>query len=417
VSDTSIEARLAAGGLPPLPRRVWAEIDEEALAGNVAAVRELIGPRVELNAVIKADAYGHGLIPVGRVFEQAGADRLCVASIDEATALRGAGIALPILILFQIPPGDAARAARERFEIVAADHATTLTSLDAWASNRSPDDGDLLVHLEVETGLTRGGFKPRDVAPVAQVIASTPGVRLAGLWSHLARSEDFAATEAQVARFEAASQALRDAGLSVPPRHLAATGGLFAGQVSHYEGVRIGLGLYGLTPDGFPVGQSARSAVGRLQPAMAVKCRALRVESFPAGTPVSYGGLWTTSRQSRIATLPIGYGDGWTRAYSPLAGALVRGQRVALVGSVAMDAVMADVTDVADVDTEDEFVLIGAQEGREIVTNELARVRTTIPWEVVTSMAYRLPRVYHAGPVLKGLRTLAGEARVGSSVG
>jgi alanine racemase len=148
---------------------------------------------------------------------------------------------------------------------------------------------------------------------------------------------------------------------------------------------------------------------------MAVKCRPVRVEDFPKGTPVSYGGLWTAQRESRIATLPIGYGDGWVRAYSPLAGALVRGVKVPLVGSIAMDAVMADVTDVGDVGLDDEFVLIGAQAGSEIVTNELARVRTTIPWEVVTSMAYRLPRVYHAGPVLMGLRTLAGEARVGST--
>jgi alanine racemase len=411
MSGASMDARLAAAGLPSLPRRVWAEIDESALAGNLAAVRELIGPRVELDAVIKADAYGHGLVPVGRVFEQAGADRLCVAGIAEATALRGAGIALPILILFPIPAGDAARAARSRFEIVAADRSATLATLEGWAQQRAPGDPDLLVHLEVETGLTRGGFRLDDVASIAMRIAATPGVRLAGLWSHLARSDDRHTTGAQVAAFERASEAVRAVGLPLPPRHLAATGGVFAGQVELYEAVRVGLGLYGLMPDDFPVGQSAKSAFARLRPAMAVKCRPLRVETFPAGTPVSYGGLWTAERPSRIATLPIGYGDGWARAYSPLAGALVRGQKVPLVGSVAMDAVMADVTDVGDVSTEEEFVLIGAQNGAAVVTNELARVRTTIPWEIVTSMAYRLPRVYHAGPVLKGLRTLAGEAR------
>jgi alanine racemase len=416
VSGPSIDERLAAAGLPPLPRRVWAEIDESALAGNLAAVRELIGPRVELNAVIKADAYGHGLVPVGRVFEQAGADRLCVASIDEATALRGAGIELPILILFPIPVGDVARAARSRFEIVAADGPTTAATIEAWAASQ-PAGRELRVHLEVETGLARGGFKPDDVAAIASRIVSAPAVRLAGLWSHLARSEDVAATDAQLAAFERATDALRGAGLAVPPRHLAATGGVFAAQVAHYEGVRVGLALYGLMPDHFPIGPTAQGATARLRAAMAVKCRALRFETFPAGTPVSYGGLWTTQRQSRIATLPIGYGDGWVRAYAPLAHALVRGVRVPLVGSVAMDAVLADVTDVPGAGPEDEFVLIGAQDGTEIVTSELARVRTTIPWEIVTSMAYRLPRVYHAGSVLKGLRTLAGEARVSSGGG
>jgi len=413
---TSIAERLAAAGLPPLPRRVWAEIDEEALAGNVAAVRELIGRSVELSAVVKADAYGHGLVPVGRVFEQAGADRLCVAGIDEATALRSAGISLPILILFPIPAAEVARAAAERFEIVASDASTTAASLAAWRETRPPGS-ELIVHLEVETGLARGGFKPDAVTDAARLITITPGVRLASLWSHLARSEDPLATDAQVAAFEAASNAIHDAGMEMPARHLSATGGLFAGRSPLYEGVRIGLGLYGLLPDGFPVGASQKSAVAKLRPAMAVKCRPVRVEDFPKGTPVSYGGLWTTPRESRIATLPIGYGDGWVRAYSPLAGVLVRGVKVPLVGSIAMDAVMADVTDVGDVGLDDEFVLIGVQEGSEIVTNELARLRTTIPWEIVTSMAYRLPRVYHAGPVLKGLRTLAGEARVGSSAG
>jgi alanine racemase len=414
--STSIDERLAAAGLPPLPRRVWAEIDEDALAGNLAAVRELIGPRVELSAVIKADAYGHGLVPAGRVFERAGADRLCVAGIDEATTLRSAGISLPIMILFPISAAEVARAAAERFEIVASDASTTAATLAAWRETR-PSGAELTVHLEVETGLARGGFKPGAAADAARLITTAPGVRLGTLWSHLARSEDPAATDAQVDLFEAASNAIRDAGMELPPRHLSATGGLFAGRAPLYEGVRIGLGLYGLMPDGFPVGSGQKSAVAKLRPAMAVKCRPVRVEDFPKGTPVSYGGLWTTDRPSRIATLPIGYGDGWVRAYSPGATALVRGVKVRLVGSIAMDAVMADVTEVGDVGLDDEVVLIGAQEGSEIVTNELARVRTTIPWEIVTSMAYRLPRVYHAGPVLKGLRTLAGEARVGSNGG
>jgi alanine racemase len=416
VTSPSIDERLAGAGLPALPRRVWAEIDESALAGNVAAVRELIGSGVELSAVVKADAYGHGLIPVGRVFEAAGADRLCVAGIDEAMTLRRAGISLPILILFPIPAADVARAAAERFDIVASDASTIAAALGAWRET-APPGTELSVHLEVETGLARGGFKPDAVADVARQLRAAPGVRLAGLWSHLARSEDPAATDAQVAAFEAASEAVQDAGVEPPPRHLCATGGLFAGRAPLYDGVRIGLALYGLLPDDFPVGASQRSAEAKLRPAMAVKCRPLRVETFAAGTPVSYGGLWTTPRESRIATLPIGYGDGWARAYSPSAGVLVRGMRAPLVGSIAMDAVMADVTDVGDVGLDDEFVLIGSQDGSEIVTNELARVRTTIPWEIVTSMAYRVPRVYHAGPVLMGLRTLAGEARVGSSAG
>jgi len=145
---------------------------------------------------------------------------------------------------------------------------------------------------------------------------------------------------------------------------------------------------------------------------MELKCMPLRVETFPRGTPVGYGGTWIAPRESVIATLPVGYGDGWARAYSPGAEALVKGRRVPLVGTVAMDAVMADVTEIEGVGLGDEFVLLGRQGSESITADELARLRNTIPWEVVTSMSFRLPRVYHADSVLMGIRTLGGEMRV-----
>lgn len=405
----SIDARLAAAGLPPLPRRAWLEIDEAALAGNLRAVRQLVGADVSVNAVVKADAYGHGLVPVARVFEQAGADRVCVASYDEALVLRRAGVQLPILVLFPIPVAEVARAAQERIEIVAAEHTTTLATLREWERTRATES--LHVHLEIETGLSRGGVKPEAVVATAREVVATPGARLAGIWSHLATPEEQSVTFAQDDAFERAVAALREAGIAVPPRHLAATGGLFTEWSASYEGIRPGLSLYGLLPTTLPVGERERAVVRQLRPAMAFKCRALRLETFPTGTPVGYGGRWVTPRESVIATLPVGYGDGWSRSSSPAAQALVRGTRVPLVGSVAMDAVMADVTGVDGVTLDDEFVLIGTQERETIDANEVARARNTIAWEVVTSAAYRLPRVYHADSVLKGLRTLAGETR------
>lgn len=410
---TSIDERLAAAGLPPLPRRVWAEIDEDALTNNVGVFRELVGPGVELSAVVKADAYGHGLLPVARVFTAAGVDRLCVASLDEALALRAAGIEADILVLFKIPPHGLADAARHSIHISVTDIGTV------EALERPIEDGEdpVMTEVEVDTGLTRGGFKPEVLATVLRrVRKSARALGPVAVWTHIASPEDDVATQAQVGAFERAIELARAAGEFVGMTgHAAATGALLTGRVPIYDGVRVGLGLYGLTPLDLPMAPDRRASAEKLRPAMAIKCLPIRVEDVAKGTPVSYGGLWKADRPSRIATLPIGYGDGWARAYSPLAGALVRGVKVPLVGSIAMDAVMADVTDVGDVGLDDEFVLIGAQGGSEIVTNELARVRTTIPWEIVTSMAYRLPRVYHAGPVLKGLRTLAGEARVGSN--
>jgi alanine racemase len=416
VSGTSIDERLAAAGLPPLPRRVWAEIDLDALRNNVDVFREVVGPSVELLAVVKADAYGHGLVPVARAFEVAGVDRLCVASLDEALALRAAGIESDILVLFAIPADGIAEAARNNIQISITDAGPLLSALD---QPPVPEFGPVKVDVEVETGLSRGGVKPEELATVlGRVRSSKRGLGPLGVWTHVATAEDEDATAAQVAKFEHAVELAHSAGQSVGlRRHMAATGGLLTGRVPHFEGVRIGLGLYGLLPLDLPIPAHLRPVADRLRPAMALKCQALRIEAFPPGTPVSYGGRWVARRESRIATLPVGYGDGFVRAYSPGAEALVHGRRVPVVGVVAMDAVMVDVTDVPGVTVEDEFVLIGTQQGSEIVTDELARVRTTIPWEVVTSMAYRLPRVYHAGSVLKGLRSLAGEARVGSSAG
>jgi len=401
----TISERLVAAGLPPLPRSAWLEIDLDALRGNVAVFRELIGPDVELSVVVKADAYGHGLIPVARAVERAGVDRLCVASIDEAVALRQAGIKSDILVLYPVPPDAIREAARDAVQLTVLDPGTL-------AGHLQHDATDLLtVEVEVESGLTRGGVKADDLPGTIASTRESPGVRgPTSVWTHLASPEDEKATQSQVAEFERAIEIARGAGeFTRIKRHMAATGGLLSGRSPLYEGVRVGLGLYGLAPDDLPIPNNMKTLVDRLKPAMALKCMPLRVESFPAGTAVGYGGTWVAQRESVIATLPVGYGDGFDRAYSPGAQALVRGRRVPLVGTVAMDAVMADVTDIAGVNLDDEFVLLGTQGAESITANDLARLRNTIPWEVVTSMSFRLPRVYHAGSVLMGLRTLAGD--------
>ncbi len=412
MSTDSIDARLAAAGLPALPRHVWLEIDEGALAGNLGLVREMVGPGVEINAVVKADAYGHGLLPVGLAFEGAGANRLCVASLDEALALREGGVRIPILVLFAIPAGEVLVAAAKGIEIVAADHPGMAATLDRWVAEGS--EGELVVHVEVETGLTRGGVMPEDVPAMIARLNEAPRVRVAGLWTHMASAENQSVTAAQVAEFDRAAALVRAAALPLPKRHVAATGGIFTGRAPVYEGVRIGLALYGLLPADLPMPEPERLLAQRLRPAMALKSRALRIERFPPGVAVSYGGRWRTERESVIATLPAGYADAIPRP-APWGEALVRGARVPLVGTVAMDAVMADVTDVPDVTIYDEFVLLGSQGGQQISASELARARNTIPWEVATGMSYRIPRVYHADSVLMGLRTLNAETRVSTT--
>jgi alanine racemase len=396
--------------LPPLPRLAWLEIDLDALAGNLRAIRGLLPRGVRLAAVIKADGYGHGLEVVARTFVAAGADLLCVASLDEALRLRGAGLEAPLLVLYTAPPQSVSTAVAARIELVAAEAAALRETLAVWRSSPRPRGGPpLRLHLEVETGLGRAGLRPAAIAAAAVAIMEAPETRLAGLWSHLASSHDPVASAAQAESFRAAEAALAAAGLPLPPRHRAATGALFAATAPFDEMVRPGLALYGELPAAFPIAPDRSAAAAALRPVMALKARPLRVECLEPGERVGYGGLWTAARASVVATLPVGYGDGWVRGYAG-AQALVQGRRVPLVGSVAMDAVAADVTDVPGVGLDDEFVLLGRQ-GDEIVTvAELARLRTTIAWEVLTAMAWRLPRVYHAGAGLLGLRTLAGES-------
>jgi alanine racemase len=408
---SSIEIQLVAAGLPPLPRTAWLEIDLDALRGNLGALRSLAGEGVPVHPVVKADAYGHGAIPVALALEAAGADGFCVAAMDEALALRAGGVVAPIRVLYPVPPAFVGEAARKGIAVSAGDPRLLDVVLAgagaAAATHATPAETPLSIELQVETGLGRDGFQPDALVAAARAVANAPGVRLAGLWTHMQATEDADRTRDQLARFDAAAQALRDAGLPVPHRHVAASGGLFTDVVA-LDGVRPGLAVYGVVPDELDGTGLPAAATAPFRPVMSLHARPVRVTDLPAGHGISYGPTFTTARPSRIATLPLGYGDGFARAFSNRAEALVRGVRAPLVGNVAMDAIMFDVTDVpgAPVTPDDEFVLLGSQGGQRITIEDLARLRTTNTWETMTQMAARLPRVYHAATAPVGLRTL-----------
>jgi alanine racemase len=361
---------------------------------------------VPIRPVVKADAYGHGAVPIARALEGVGADGFCVAAIDEAFELRAGGVERPILVLYPVPAAWAIEAARSRIAVTAGDPALLDELLPAAAG--CPPSLPLDVELEIETGLGRGGFADDAAVDAARRIAVAPGCRLAGLWTHMQAAENAAATAAQVGRFEAVVRAIVGAGIDLPPRHVAASAALLVDAVAAYDGVRPGLAVYGLTPDEFAAAGIASPVASSLRPVMSLIARPVRVAELPAGWGISYGPTFRTSRPSRIATLPLGYGDGWSRGLSNRASAIVRGRRVPLVGNVAMDAVMADVTDVPGppVSIGDEFVLLGTAGDERISAAELAQMRTTNSWEVVTGMARRLPRVYDASAGPAGLRTL-----------
>jgi alanine racemase len=362
---------------------------------------------VLVEPVVKADAYGHGMVPVARALVDAGADGLCVATLDEALALRDAGVTTRVTVLYPVPPGLAALAADRGIGVSAGDRDLLGTLLAVMGEAGREDADELAIELEIETGLGRGGVPLDGAVDEARRIVATPGVRLAGVWTHLQAVEDADRTAAQIATFEAALAALAAAGIEVPRRHAAASASLLTSGVPAYDAVRPGLMTYGLPPDELPPA-ALHPAAARLRPVMSLVARPVRVVDLPAGHGISYGPTFETGRPSRIATLPLGYGDGWPRSLSNRAEALVRGVRAPIVGNVAMDAVMVDVTDVPGppVGVDDEFVLLGAQGDDRITAGDLARARTTNSWEVVTAAARRLPRVYDAEAGAVGVRTL-----------
>lgn len=346
--------------------------------------------------------------------------------------LRRAGVRVPVLVLFPIPVHAVRTAVKAGFELVVTDVDGSRELLAAWGaaravgkeasrrgSTRARDGrgtdagagttGILRIHLEVETGLQRGGVAVGAAAETALAIAAASDVELAGVWSHLASPGDATFSAEQEDRLMRSVAAIEAAGLPRPPAHLSATGGLFAGTAAAHDLVRPGLALYGELPDDLSIGEGAGTAAEALRPVMRLVARPLRVAQVDPGMSVGYGGRWTAARPSLIATIPVGYGDGYARTTQPGAEALVRGRRVPVVGSVAMDALAIDVTDVPGASTADEVVLLGRQGMERITASELARRRTTIAWEVLAGMAYRLPRVYHRASGPTSVRTLSGE--------
>jgi alanine racemase len=413
---TAIEDRLAQAGLPGLPRTAWLEIDLDAIRGNIAAFRAALPAEVAIDPVVKGNAYGHGALPVARTVLAAGARGVCVATLDEALLLRGGGIGAPIMVMFPIPPPAVAEAAAARIAVVAGDAVLFDRLLASYAAARRarPDLPDLDVHVTLETGLGRDGLWPEEAVAAVRAARDVTGVQLVGAWSHLQAAEDRPRTVRQAARLEAALDLLEEAGFTAPRRHLLASGGVLAldafeaGEHRTFDSVRVGIATYGIAPDDVVIRGAAGPVLASLRPAMSLHARPIRVTDVPTGEGIGYGPHFVTDRPSRIATLPIGYADGWPRNRGNRAGALVRGRRAPIVGVVAMDALMIDVTDIpgGPVTPDDEFVLLGAQDGDRISAEELARERNTVTWEVVAVMSGRLPRVYASATGIAGLVTM-----------
>ena len=365
-------------------RAAWAEIDLGALAHNYREIKKRIQKSAGLCSVVKADAYGHGAVAAARVALDQGAAYLAVATLSEAQELRAAGFTVPLLILGLVEPAQAR-------DVVDADITQTVcdTALAEALSRAAVRMGKRVkLHLAIETGMGRIGVRPEDAAEIAGQIAALPNVALEGVFSHFALADvrDKTFTKQQAKLFAEACAAIEAAGIAIPIKHIAESAAILELPDVHCDMVRAGIIQYGL----WPSDEVARHV--DLRPCMKFCARILFVKTLRPGESVGYGRNFIASRETRIATLPVGYADGYIRAYA--GGAVeVRGKRAPIAGRVCMDQVMIDITDIPEAQTGDVCTLFGSET---LSADEVAGWANTINYEVVCLVSKRVPRVYIA---------------------
>lgn len=367
---------LGAAGRP-----AWVEIDLDAIRHNVHQLRRLLPRGVRFMAVIKADAYGHGAVPVARAALAAGAEWLGVALVEEALVLRQAGITAPILVFAPLRP-EAADLYRQ-YGLRAS--VTDLAVARAAAGEGRP----VKVHLKVDTGMGRIGVLPDDVPDLLERLRTIPGLEVEGIYTHFSTADDWETDhfEQQRERFSRLLRRLEAAGRRPPLAHMANSAALLRDAGTAADMVRIGAGIYGIVPP-----QHGLAPVP-LRPALAIKAKIVQVRRIPAGWKIGYGATYVAPRPSTLGIVPVGYADGYDRGLSNRAHVLIRGRRMPIVGRVCMDQLIVDAGD-ADIAVGDEVVLLGRQGQAEISALDLADWAQTIPDEIVSRLGSRLPRRY-----------------------
>jgi alanine racemase len=367
--------------------RAWAEIDLSALANNIRVVRSaLLAPRTRILAVIKANAYGHGALPVAARALAAGCWGLGVGDSGEALELREHGITAPVVILGAILEEEIPRVVEEDVDVTV--HSGDLLPLLEAEARRQ--HRVLRVHLKVDTGMGRLGCPPDAALDLARAILDCPHLELEGLATHLSSvaGADPSYTTLQLARFRQTLDALGADGIRPRIVHAANSAGIFTFPNAHFDLVRPGISLYGMDP-----GLFARLKLP-LQPVMSLKARVAFVKPVPAGATIGYDQSWTAPRDTRIATVTLGYSDGYPHRLTNRGQALVRGRRCPVVGKVMMDYLLVDVGALSEAAVGDEVTLIGRDGLEEVRIEELAREAGTLPYEIACGIGRRVKRVY-----------------------
>ena len=395
-------------------RPTWAEIDLRAFDRNVKAVASRLPDDSRLIAVLKADGYGHGAVELARRCHSSPVAMIATALLEEAVELRRAKIRLPLLTLGPLSEQQI-RLAVEQDIVVGVPGPETLAHAAAVARDR-----DVRVHLKLDSGMGRMGVIESELAGVVELLRATPRLKLEAIYSHFATADDAGnpLTTEQRARFTTLIETLREAGLTTPRHHMANSAAMMRGLIDPGDYVRVGLSLYGAEP--------LNGEESRLEPVMRWRTEIVRLKELPPGHAVGYGATFHTTRTTRVATLPVGYADGYNRLLSNRGFVLVHGERVPVIGRVSMDMITIDVTDIGGVAVGDEVVLLGAaaREGRpdaidlgshraassaagrdRITAEELAAKLGTISYEVFCSVGARVPRVYLDGAEIVSIRS------------
>jgi alanine racemase len=365
--------------------RAWVEINLDALAHNIRALQKLLQPETALMAVIKADAYGHGAVRVAHLLSKMGVQSFGVATVLEGIELRQAGIKRPIVIL-GVAQSPAQIAAIVHWKLEPTICSVAQAYLFAEALSKSSVI-PLSVHLKIDTGMSRLGPLWTEGAAFVAAVQQIPQLAIASIYSHLATADDPDPSfmKEQQSRFE---QVIQQCDLPHPPSlHLSNSAGTLFSPALHYDLVRVGLALYGIYP-----GPQFHDAI-KLKPVLGVKARIVYLKTLPANVGVSYGRRFTTSGTTQIATLGIGYADGVPRNLSNRIQVLVKGQRVPQVGTITMDQITIDVSQISGVQVGDVVTLIGQDGGASISVEEWSDRLGTIPYEIVCGFQQRLPRI------------------------
>lgn len=362
----------------------WIEVDLDRLGQNIHALRTAIGSDTEFIAIVKGNAYGHGAVEVSRALIAEGVERLAVAYLPEAVALRRAGIEASLLVLEHSFTSDATAAAEHDIAVTVHDRRLA----DALSREATDRGQKVTVHIKVDTGLRRFGVMPAEAVALAEYCRELPGLMVEGLFTHMANADevDDSFADVQHERFAAVAAELD----WIPYRHAANSATALRRGELRFQGVRIGLALHGVPPPNTPD--------PGLLPTLSVKARVARIVEVDTGEGVAYGLTWQAPRPSRLALVPVGYADGWRRALGNRGEVLIGNERCPMRGRVMMDQFLADVTDVATPVAEgDEVVLLGEQGNERIPADEVAALEETISWEVLAALTGRLPRIYTRG--------------------